>query len=93
MFYSLCFVLLPQLKYQISLQSTQSGTMACVDSCLILCLIHHYCKTPSDMQELEDVVVEAQWHNNSCEGQDSFLNMAQVSGITMNESQAIAQHF
>ena len=45
------------------------------------------------MQELEDAAAEVQWHNESCEGQGTFLNVVQVGGITMNKSHAIVQYF
>jgi hypothetical protein len=45
------------------------------------------------MQDLKDVAAEDQWHNDLCEDQGTFLNMVQVSGITMNKLCAITQHF
>jgi hypothetical protein len=45
------------------------------------------------MQELEDVADEVQWCNESYEGRDTFSNVVQVGGITLNKSHAIAQYF
>ena len=45
------------------------------------------------MQELEDAADEVQWRNESCEGRDTFSNVVQVGGITLNKSHAIAQYF
>jgi hypothetical protein len=36
------------------------------------------------MQELEDAAAEVQWRTDLCEGQDTFSNVVQIGGITMN---------
>jgi len=45
------------------------------------------------MQELKDAADEVQWCNESHEGRDTFSNVVQVGGITMNKSRAIVQYF
>ena len=45
------------------------------------------------MQELEDAVVENQWHNSETYGQGTFSHSVQIGGITMNKSRALAQQF
>ena len=45
------------------------------------------------MQELEDAIAEAQWHNSETYGQGSYSHSVQIGGMAIKKSRIITQQF